>query len=98
VNYKEWICFADEKPKENHGILIEIKPHDDQNCCDAYSECVKNKIFYGNYSYLGGCHYIVLEYCVTDKTSLLWKAHKDYDIENMYWFNNYHARNTKDIK
>lgn len=82
----KWICFKDEYPKRQCGLIIKIENKDER---------VNEKLFYG-YVFPTGDHiYIVMDLTSACKgevdemgncIEMNWYALKDYRVEDIYWY------------
>lgn len=75
--YTEWKSFAENFPIANCGLLIIIKSFN-----DFYD--VKDHLFYGYV--FPDSHYIYIVFDITTNTGMGWKAHKEHDEKDMYWY------------
>lgn len=75
---KEWVCFKDEFPKSECGLVIKIDSDKDQ----GYGN-LKGRLYYG-YVFSNG-YYIYITHDLRDLCGMGWKVHKDYDLEDLYW-------------
>ena len=76
---KPWISFGEKKPPVNCGLLIII---DDNNDEDPWN--VRDQLFYG---FMWPHEYIYITLNITENVRMGWKAHKEFDLKDIYWFN-----------
>ena len=94
MSYKEWKSIAEEKPIENCGLLLKIEPKDSY---DEYLDSVKYRFFYGYR--MNDCDYIYIfaEIYNNKVIQMGWKAHKEFDLDEIYWNYNYQFSNEADF-
>jgi hypothetical protein len=85
--YTEWICFADEFPREFCGLIIKIKPEPGGE--NLYN-ITENMIFYGHLE--GTYIFIEAEIDGEKVNNCLWKAQKEYEYREIYWYNAGYSR------
>jgi hypothetical protein len=74
----KWICFKNEYPKPNTGLIMKI----------TIPGTAEDNIYYG-FVWPNGYIYIILRIInANEMIEMAWKVLKDYDLSDIYWFHN----------
>lgn len=83
MQYTEWKSFAECLPKENYGLLIKFAHQED----DLWE--VNNKLFYGYiFPKTIDSLYIIAEIDNMSVTGMSWKAYKEFNNDQIFWWFN----------